>query len=74
MKKHIKLAATILIINLLTYPLLRHLAYLERGHLDASGGELLLFIFGFFVAGAVLVHGWQTKRQQKSSHKLGNLG
>ena len=67
MKRHYVIAALIAVINISLYPLLRHLAYLERGY-SAHGGELLLFMFGFVVTFMVLENGLCRK---VSSNKKG---
>jgi hypothetical protein len=51
-------AALILAVNIAIDPIMERLAYMERGY-DAIGGEVLLFIFGFVLAFAVLDHGWR---------------
>ena len=61
MKRYFIAAALIMALNIAIYPAMREIAYLERGHLNVFGGESMLFIFGFFVAAAVLLHGLQQK-------------
>ena len=60
MKKYYAIAAIVLILNLLLYPVTIHYSYLMRGH-KAYGGEHILFIFGFFAAFWVIDLGLEKK-------------
>ena len=57
MKRYYITAAIIAALNLAIYPLMRHLAYLERGYHAHGGGEDFLLIAGFFAALMVIYHG-----------------
>ena len=67
MKHYYIAAAAIAMLNIALYPLMRHLAYLERGYLARGGGEDILFIFGFIAAFLVVSHGRDKKRQTVAS-------
>ena len=57
MKRYYITAAIIVVLNIAAYPLMQHLAYVERGYGAQFGGEDVLFIAGFFIALGVILHG-----------------
>ena len=60
MKKRVSIAATIAAISVFIYPLMEHLADVERGYDSAVfGGEEILLIFGLVIAVLIIVDGLQ---------------
>jgi uncharacterized membrane protein len=65
MKARLIISAIIAAISLLTFPLLKHIAYLERGYDGVIGGEHVAVVFGAVVVPLLIIsHGLEKRRDE----------